>query len=143
MKPSRKAEILADSDVIESAELQSEAEPVAASPSTPIPTPLELVKSALDGFGVPDLKTVIECCEGRIHELQREEVETLEEQMRAIQDKLIALRGPAQSNGRNIKPLRNPANPNEYYTSGMTPQWVRDLVNATGKPIWQLREESL
>lgn len=140
MKPSRKAEILADSDVIESADLQPEGEPAT---STPIPTPLELVITALDGFGVPNLKTVIEHCEGRIHELQREQAEALEAQMRAIQDKLIALRGPAQSNGRNIKPLRNPANPAEYYTSGMTPQWVRDLVNATGKPIWQLREESL
>ena len=172
MKPSRRAELLADSipeedisDRPETAPREDDttdppfsvppfsAPPEEVTPPTPVgggfsapPTPLsplETVRLVLDDMPVPDLKTIIEHCEGRIHDLQREEVEALEQQMRFLQDKLIALRGPVQSNGRNVKPLRNPANPNEVYTTGMTPAWVRELSAATGKPVWQLREESL
>lgn len=158
MKPSRKAELIADTldpDVMETPEeslTPAEEEVTTAGipfppPRQPSPlalSPLETVQLVLDEMSVSDLKTVVEQAEGLIHELQRAEVEALESQMRAIQDQLIALKGPvAQSGGRNLKPLRNPENPSEYYVCGLVPQWLRDLVARTGKPIWQLRDESL
>ena len=112
--------------------------------STP-DTPWDALKSVLDTLAVDDLKQVIAYCESAINELQREQVEALESQMRAIQDQLILLKGRngSPSSSRNVKPIVNPANPSEFYTVGMTPYWLRELIASTGKTIAQLREESL
>lgn len=113
--------------------------------SIPIPVhSWETLKPVLDTLAVDDLKQVIAYCESAINELQREQVEALEFQMRAIQDQLILLKGRNgyPSSARNVKPIVNPANPSEFYTVGMTPYWLRELVNSTGKSIAQLREES-
>lgn len=161
MKPSRKAELIADTldpDVMETPEESlTPAEEGATTAGIPFPpplqpsplalSPLETVQLVLDEMPVSDLKTVIEYCDSRIEALQREEVESLEEQMRFLQDKLLALKGTRytqQASSRSaVKPIRNPDNPAETYTTGMTPQWLKDLVARTGKAIWQLREESL
>lgn len=104
------------------------------------------LKPTLEKLGLDDLKAVVDYCNGIIDELQREEVEALEAQMREIQEKLSSLKRPSPvaspSNSRNVKPLRNPDNPSEVYTTGMTPLWVKNLVARTGKAIYQLREES-
>jgi len=108
-------------------------------------TPLvEAIKPTLNELEGSGLKAVIDYCSNRLDELQQEEVESLESQMRAIQDRLIQLKGRngAASGTRNVKPIVNPANPSEFYTAGMTPYWLRELVNSTGKSIAQLREES-
>ena len=113
----------------------------------PIPaSALDSVKSVLGTLAVDELKAVIGFCEEVITELQREQVEELETQMRFIQDQLMALKGHSRNGStpttRNVKPLVNPANPNEVYTTGMLPAWLKELIGRTGKAVWQLREES-
>jgi len=122
-----------------------EAPPEGMETPTPV-SALDSVKSLLHKLVVDELKEVMGCCEDLITELQREQVEELESQMRFIQDQLIALKGPryspAPTSSRNVKPLVNPSNPNEVYTTGMLPGWLKELIGKTGKPVWQLREES-
>lgn len=124
---------------------ERETQPEVIETPTPI-SALDSVKSLLDKLAVDELKEVMGCCEDLITELQREQVEELESQMRFIQDQLIALKGPryspAPTSSRNVKPLVNPANPNEVYTTGMLPSWLKEMIAKTGKAVWQLREES-
>ena len=110
---------------------------------------VEIICNDLDDLGVDELKEVIEYCSSRIEFLQREEVEALEQQMRAIQDKLIAMKGfrlnPVTGNGnsgqkRTDKPLINPKNPTQVYTFGKTPEWLSKWMTETGKTVAELRE---
>ncbi len=117
-----------------------------------IPTSVEMICSGCDDLDVDGLKQVIDHCSNRIDELQREEVEELEAQMRAIQDKLIALnghKGKVNGNGtsdsgkkRTDTPLVNPNNPKEVYTFGKHPDWLAKLMAETNKTVSQLREEA-
>lgn len=106
------------------------------------------IKPTLDDLEVNGLREVIDYCENRITELQRSEVEELEEEMRAIQDKLLALKGKRVSNGtgekrsRTEKVVVNPDNPNEVYRFGIQPQWLKDLMAKTGKTVRELRTEA-
>lgn len=115
-------------------------------------TAVDIVCNDCDDLNVEELKQVIDYCSSRIDELQREEVEALEEQMRAIQEKLMAMRGYKKpqhkdSNGhsgaeRVATPLVNPKNPSEVYTFGKHPEWIVKLMAETGKSVYQLREEA-
>lgn len=115
-----------------------------------VPTPVEIICSGCDDLDVDELKQVIDYCSGRIDELQREEVEALEAQMRAIQDKLMAMKGfrgkVVVENGEKQKrtaiPLVNPNNPSEVYTFGKHPDWLVKLMAETGKDVGQLRNET-
>lgn len=119
-------------------------------------TGVEIICSDCDDLDIEELKQVIDYCANRIDELQREEVEALEEQMRAIQDKLLALKGfrgkpvngadksaSASTNGekrtRTEKVVINPENPNEVYRFGKMPAWLTALCEKTGKQVWELR----
>lgn len=115
-------------------------------------TAVDIVCNDCDDLDVDELKQVIDYCSNRIDELQREEVEALEEQMRAIQDKLMALKGfrlqsktvtGEKSEAKRVAtPLVNPKNPTEVYTFGKHPDWVVKLMAETGKTVYQLREEA-
>ena len=78
-----------------------------------------MICHGLSELEVDELKEVIDYCEERIDELQRDEVEELEYQMRAIQDKLLALKGKTShqaSSGREgakkqARPIVNPNDP--------------------------------
>lgn len=113
-------------------------------------TAVEMICSGCDDLDVEELKQVIEYCSSRIDELQREEVEALEAQMRAIQDKLMAMKGfrgkQVVENGEKQKrtaiPLVNPNNPSEVYTFGKHPDWLVRLMAKTGKDVGQLRNET-
>jgi len=71
-----------------------------------------------------------------IDELQRDEVEELEYQMRAIQDKLLALKGKTShqaSSGREgvkkqARPIVNPNDSTQVYTFGKRPEWLKTLL---------------
>ena len=103
------------------------------------------IKPTLDDLEVNGLREVIDYCENRITELQRSEVEELEEEMRAIQDKLLALKGKKVSNGtgekrsRTEKVVINPDNPSQVYRFGKIPEWLDQLCVKTGKQVWELR----
>ena len=56
-------------------------------------TAVAVICHGLSELDVDELKEVIDYCEERIDELQRDEVESLEAEMRAIQDKLLSLKG--------------------------------------------------
>ncbi len=113
---------------------------------------VEVICSGCDDLDLDGLKQVIDYCSNRIDELQREEVEALEAQMRAIQDKLIAMKGhkgKVNGNGtsdsgkkRNDTPLVNPNNPKEVYTFGKHPDWLAKLIAETNKTVSQLRAEA-
>lgn len=113
---------------------------------------VEVICSGCDDLDIDGLKQVIDYCSNRIDELQREEVEELEAQMRVIQDKLIALnghKGKVNGNGtsdsgkkRTDTPLVNPNNPKEVYTFGKHPDWLAKLMAETNKTVSQLREEA-
>lgn len=113
-------------------------------------TAVDIVCNDCDNLNVDELKQVIEYCSSRIDELQREEVEALEAQMRAIQDKLMAMKGfrgkqvveNSEKQKRTAIPLVNPNNPSEVYTFGKTPDWLVKLMADTNKTVWQLREEA-
>lgn len=149
------------SEVVETEEAKTPSTPVETPVDTPVETPVEtptqytaveIVCNDCDDLGVDELKQVIEYCSSRIDELQREEVEALEAEMRAIQEKLMAMKGhkyqPKVSNGgddrekRSVTPLVNPNNPSEVYTFGKHPDWVVKLMEKTGKSVYQLREEA-
>ena len=101
----------------------------------------------LDEFDVDGLKEVIEYCSTRIDELQREEVEALESEMRAIQDKLMAMRGyknniiktEGSKRSRTEKVVINPDNPTQIYKFGRAPDWLSALCAKTGKTVSDLR----
>lgn len=105
------------------------------------------IKTELDEFDVDGLKEVIEYCSSRIDELQREEVEALEAEMRAIQDKLMAMRGyknnmiktEGSKQKRTEKVVINPDNPTQVYKFGKTPDWLSALCAKTGKTVSELR----
>lgn len=104
------------------------------------------IKTELDEFDVDGLKEVIEYCSARIDELQREEVEALEAEMRAIQDKLMAMRGhrgkqvvEKEKQKRTEKVVINPDNPTQVYKFGKTPDWLSALCAKTGKTVSDLR----
>lgn len=112
------------------------------------------IKPGLDDLGVAGLKEVIEYCSNRIDELQKEEVEELESQMRALQDKLLALKGfrnkvvksgvkteKTEGSKRTTTPLVNPEDPSQVYTFGKIPDWAVKLMAKTGKTVRELREE--
>lgn len=115
-----------------------------------VPTSVSMICSGCDDLDVDELKEVIEYCSCRIDELQKEEVSELEEQMRAIQDKLLALKGHKRTEKkektegakRNVTPLVNPNNPSEVYTFGKTPDFVVKMMTETGKTVRELREEA-
>ena len=113
-------------------------------------TGVEIICSDCDDLDIEELKQVIDYCANRIDELQRSEVEALEEQMRAIQDKLLAMkgfRGKAVSDkteeakrSRTEKVVINPENPSQIYRFGKVPSWLTALCEKTGKQVWELRE---
>lgn len=118
-------------------------------PESLLPDEMSGVKIICDGLSIDELKGVIEYCSNRIDELQKEEVEALEAEMRAIQSKLMAMRGfrlnPVMGNGnsgqkRADKPLINPKNPAQVYTFGKTPDWLSKWMTETGKTVAELRE---
>jgi DNA-binding protein H-NS len=150
-----------------------EAAPTTPAPTTPapvVPTPTwetgvlssiqwGIVKDAVADLDVDGLKEVLEYVSVKIEELQKEEVEALEAQMRAIQDKLLALKGfrnkpvarmvapektekteKTEGAKRNVKPLVNPENPEEVYTFGKHPAWLVTLCAKTGKTPYELRQ---
>ena len=100
-----------------------------------------------ENFTVDELNEVINWCSNKIDDLQREEVEALEAEMRAIQDKLLALKGrkPAPLTivsgeaKRTANPIVNPDNPSQVYKFGRTPDWLAALMAKTGKTIIELR----
>lgn len=116
-------------------------------------TAVEIICNDIDDLNVDELKEVIEYCSSRIDELQREEVEALEAEMRVIQDKLMAMRGfrgKPVTNGnqsghsgavkRTDRPLANPKNPAQVYTFGKTPDWLSKWMSETGKSVRELRD---
>lgn len=112
-------------------------------------TQVEVISCACDGLDVDELKQVIDYCTSRIDELQREEVKALEAEMRAIQDKLMALKGHRNSPAamrtesterkRTEKVVINPDNPTQIYKFGKTPEWLTALCAKTGKTVSDLR----
>lgn len=109
-------------------------------------TGVEIICNDCDDLNVDELKQVINYCSSRIDELQKEQVSLLEEQMRAIQEKLMALKGhkghKAAGNGKRVAtPLVNPDNPKEIYTFGKLPDWVVKLMEKTGKTVRELKAE--
>jgi hypothetical protein len=94
---------------------------------------------------------LIEYCSNRIEELQKEEVEELEAQMRSIQDKLLAMKGfrgkqvvktektEEAKRTRTEKVVINPDNPSQVYRFGKIPEWLDQLCVKTGKQVWELR----
>ena len=106
-------------------------------------------KPTLESLEVTELKEVIDYCQTLIDEIQREEVEALEAEMRAIQNKLLALQGRKatrasmrQSPKRTATPIINPADPSQTYTFGRMPDWLSALMVETGKTLAQLRDNS-
>ena len=104
------------------------------------------IKPTLDNLDVDGLKEVIEYCQDKIDELQRHEVEALEAEMRAIQDKLMALKGhkttlrtEGKERSKMEKVVVNPDNPSEVYRNGRTPDWLSALMAKTGKTVSELR----
>ena len=109
------------------------------------------IKPTLDDLEVNGLREVIDYCENRITELQRNEVEELEEEMRAIQDKLLAMKGfrgkqvvktektEEAKRTRTEKVVINPDNPSQVYRFGKIPEWLDQLCVKTGKQVWELR----
>jgi DNA-binding protein H-NS len=101
-------------------------------------TVVEVICHGLSELEVDELKEVIQYCQERIEELQRDEVEELEYQMRAIQDKLLSLKGktrnPASSGREGAKkqarPIVNPNDPTQVYTFGKRPEWLKTLLEA-------------
>ena len=99
-------------------------------------TAVEVICHGLSELEVDELKEVIQYCQERIEELQRDEVEELEYQMRAIQNKLLALKGktshPASSGREGAKkqarPIVNPNDPSQVYTFGKRPEWLKTLL---------------
>lgn len=99
-------------------------------------TAVEVICHGLSELEVDELKEVIQYCQERIDELQQDEVEELEYQMRAIQDKLLALKGktshPASSGREGAKkqarPIVNPNDPTQVYTFGKRPEWLKTLL---------------
>ena len=108
--------------------------------------PWDDVKPTLEKLEVEDLKGVIEYCQNLIDEMQKEEVESLEAEMREIQDKLMALKGKKTSvsseKRRMAKSIVNPANLSQVYTFGRYPEWLEQLVIKTGKSVAQLRDKT-
>ncbi len=109
-------------------------------------SPVEAIYNKCDELDVEQLKQVIEYCQERIDDLQREEVEQIEAEMRALQDKLIALKGHKTTGivgsgaKRTATPIVNPKNPTQMYTYGKTPDWLVELMKETGKTITELRQ---
>lgn len=105
------------------------------------------IQERLDVLNVESIKLVIDYCRDRLQELQRAEIEALEAEMRAIQQKLFSMKGvptvSASMNSapktRTTKPIVNPNNPHEVYSFGRTPGWLSELMETTGKTIQQLR----
>lgn len=109
------------------------------------------IKPELDDLDADGLKEVIEYCSNRIEELQKEEVEELEAQMRSIQDKLLAMKGfrgkqvvktektEEAKRTRTEKVVINPENPSQVYRFGKIPEWLDQLCVKTGKQVWELR----
>lgn len=104
------------------------------------------IQERLDLLNVESIKLVIDYCRDRLEELQREEIEALEAEMRTIQSKLFSMKGGALTASayvpkkkREKPPIINPANPSEVYRFGRTPDWLKALIISTGKTIEELR----
>jgi hypothetical protein len=107
-----------------------------------LPPPVEqytavgVICHGLSELDVDELKEVIDYCHDRIDELQRDEVEELEYQMRAIQDKLLLLKGKTsypvspsrEGTKKQARPIVNPNDPNQVYTFGKRPEWLKALL---------------
>lgn len=108
------------------------------------------IQERLDVLNVESIKLVIDYCKDRLHELQRADIEVLESQMREIQAKLFSIKSGSvlmpkittsaiPSAKRTAKAIINPSNQMEVYTFGRHPDWLKELMETTGKTIDQLR----
>ena len=100
-------------------------------------TAVAVICHGLSELEVDELKEVIDYCEERIDELQRDEVESLEAEMRAIQDKLLSLKGKTsvqtsslrEGAKKQARPIVNPNDSNQVYTFGKRPEWLKALLD--------------
>jgi uncharacterized coiled-coil protein SlyX len=103
---------------------------------------VQTVMNYCDEMGIDELKTIMAHCQKLVTELQKSEVDELEAQMRAIQDKLMSLKGNGLKpvSTRKTLPVINPENPSQVYTCGKLPDWLKELMEKTGKNAWELRQ---
>jgi GTPase involved in cell partitioning and DNA repair len=153
------AEVIETNETPEVVETETETAVAEVSEETEVPdtilpdqlTGVEIICNDCDDLDIEELKQVIDYCANRIDELQKEEVEALEEQMRAIQDKLLAMRGfrgkavsdktEEAKRSRTEKVVINPENPSQIYRFGKVPSWLTALCEKTGKQVWELRTD--
>ncbi len=102
---------------------------------------LAALKEQLDELNVDGLKSIITHCEFLIEQINRDAVEALEAEMRAIQDKLWALKGgrrslvleeSARSDSKKVgRPIVNPNNPQEVWGGfGARPDWLNEMIKS-------------
>jgi hypothetical protein len=98
----------------------------------------ETVMTQAASLTADELKSLGNYCLNLSKEMQSEAIKNTKAELRALQDKIDALKG-MKTNTKNTSPVFNPANSNETYTMGRRPLWLNDLMLATGKTVDELR----
>ena len=89
----------------------------------------------IDVLNVNNVQGVISYCKERLKILQQEEIAKLEEEMRLIHQKLVAMKNEpvlfpsTKAKKKEGRIIVNPANPNDVYSGfGKRPDWLKALL---------------
>ena len=99
-------------------------------------SPVEVIKSGLNDLTIPEIRDIIDYACEIIKSREDEELAELDRRIAELEAKRQQLRPQSVQvvlNGkkREIKALINPKNPEQKYTVGLHPQWLKDWLKET------------